>query len=83
LELTSQTVQDIEAALRRLEAAELGACSDCRSRISGARLRALPFAALCRGCQEKQDIAATSVAGGRTGGWKERLALAHIGSKGH
>jgi DnaK suppressor protein len=83
LGLASQTVQDIEAALRRLEAGELGACSDCGSRISGARLRALPFAALCRGCQEKQDIAATSVAGWGTGGWKERLALAHIGSKGH
>jgi RNA polymerase-binding transcription factor DksA len=83
LELTSQTVQDIEAALRRLEAGAFGACSDCRSRISGARLRALPFAALCRGCQEKQEIAATSVAGWGTAAWKDRLASTHIGSRGH
>ena len=52
LELTSQTVQRIETALQRLEAGEFGTCSDCRCRLSDARLRALPFAALCLACQE-------------------------------
>ena len=60
LELTSQTVQGIETALRRVDAGEYGTCSDCRSRISSARLRALPFADRCRGCQEQRDIAAFS-----------------------
>lgn len=60
LELTSQTVQGIETALRRAEAGEYGTCSDCRSRISSARLRALPFAERCRGCQEKRDRQARS-----------------------
>jgi DnaK suppressor protein len=65
LELTSRTVQGIETALQRLAAGEFGACSGCRCRISDARLRALPFAALCLACQERHDIAA---------GWRERVS---------
>ena len=70
LELTSRAVQGIETALRRLEAGELGRCSDCRCRISGARLLALPFAALCLTCQEKRDTAAA---------WKERVVSTRNG----
>jgi DnaK suppressor protein len=54
LELTSRTVHGIETALQRLETGQLGACSDCRCRISDARQRALPFAALCLACEERQ-----------------------------
>jgi RNA polymerase-binding transcription factor DksA len=74
LELTSRTLQGIETALQRLEAGEFGTCSDCRCRISNARLRALPFAALCFACQERHDIAA---------GWKERVASARSRSRAH
>ena len=74
LELTSRTLRAIETALQRLEAGEFGTCPDCRSRIPNARLRALPFAALCLACQERHDIAA---------GWKERVASARTGSLGH
>jgi DnaK suppressor protein len=70
LELTSRTVQGIETALQRLEAGELGTCSDCRCRISDARLRALPFAALCLTCQERHDL---------TTGWGERVATSRNG----
>ena len=70
LELTSRTVQGIETALQRLEAGELGTCSDCRCRISDARLRALPFAALCLACQERHDL---------TTGWGERVATTRNG----
>jgi RNA polymerase-binding transcription factor DksA len=73
LELTSRTVQGIEAALQRLEAGELGACSDCRCRISDARRRAQPFAALCLACQRRHDLAV---------GWRERGVSAHTGSIG-
>ena len=73
LELTSRTVQGIEAALQRLEAGEFGTCSVCRCRISDGRLRALPSAALCLACQDSQDIAA---------GWRERVASARTGSRG-
>jgi DnaK suppressor protein len=74
LELTSRTVRGIETALQRLEAGKFGACSDCRCRISDARLRALPFAALCLACQERHDIAV---------GWKERVASARGRSLAH
>jgi RNA polymerase-binding transcription factor len=55
LQLTSQTVQGIEAALRRLEAGTFGMCTECRAWIPDARLRAVPFAVLCLACQEKND----------------------------
>ncbi len=55
LALTSQSVQGIEAALRRLDDGDFGTCSDCRGEIGGARLRAQPYATLCLACQEKQD----------------------------
>jgi DnaK suppressor protein len=55
LQLTSRTVQGIEAALQRLETGVFGTCFDCRGRISSARLRALPFAAMCLACQQRQD----------------------------
>ena len=58
LELTCQTVQGIETALQRLEVGEFGTCSDCQCRIAPVRLRAMPFAALCLACQEKEDGAA-------------------------
>jgi len=74
LELTSRTVQGIETALQRLEAGGFDTCYDCRCRISDARLRALPFAALCLVCQERHDIAA---------GWRERVASARTRSLGH
>jgi RNA polymerase-binding transcription factor DksA len=56
LELTSRTVQGIETALQRLETGTFGTCADCWCRISGPRLRALPFAALCLACQAKHDL---------------------------
>ena len=60
LELTSRRVQGIEAALQRLEAGEFGTCLHCRRQISGFRLRAVPFAALCLACQERQDAPAVA-----------------------
>ena len=73
LALTSRTVQGIETALQRVEAGEFGACSDCRCRISDARLRALPFADLCHACQERSDMAA---------GWRGHVAPVRSGSLG-
>jgi RNA polymerase-binding transcription factor DksA len=73
LELTSRTVQGIETALQRLATGEFGACSDCRCKISDARLRAQPFAALCHACQERRDMAA---------GWRGRVASARTGPLG-
>ena len=55
LGLCARTVQSLEIAMRRLDAGTYGTCLDCRSRIEAARLRAVPFAVLCRGCQEQQE----------------------------
>ena len=79
LELTSQTLQGIETALQRLAAGKFGTCSDCRRRISDARLRALPFAALCLACQETHDIAAGAAARQATAGPTEPVWLTRIG----
>jgi RNA polymerase-binding transcription factor len=68
LELTSRNVQGIEAALQRLEAGVFGTCFDCRGRISSARLRALPFAALCLACQQRQDAHGVAPTAGGPGG---------------
>ena len=70
LQLTSETVKGIETAIQRLEAGEFGTCSECRGRIGAARLKALPFAALCLGCQERADMAAAATASQATDGWK-------------
>ena len=83
LALTSRTVQGIETALQRMEAGEFGTCSDCRCRISDARLRALPFAALCLACQQKHDTAAGLAASRTAADWKERVGFMSIGSGGH
>lgn len=52
MEMKSETLRQIDAALRRLEAGSYGACVDCDSEIAEARLKALPFAVLCRDCQQ-------------------------------
>ena len=55
LGLTARTVQSIETALRRFDAGTYGVCLECGNPVEPARLRALPFAGLCRGCQELHD----------------------------
>ena len=83
LELTSKTLQGIETALQRLATGDLGTCSDCRSRISDVRLQALPFAALCLACQDRQDTTGVTAAGHGTGGWNQHVAPGRNGSNGH
>ena len=55
VEITSRTLQGIEDALGRLESGTYGRCSDCGAEIPAARLRAIPSAVRCRGCQELID----------------------------
>jgi RNA polymerase-binding transcription factor DksA len=44
-------LRDIEAALRRIQRGSYGRCPRCGRTISVERLRALPMALLCGGCQ--------------------------------
>jgi RNA polymerase-binding transcription factor DksA len=62
VEITSRTLQDIEGALERLESGTYGRCTDCGAEIPVARLRAMPSAVRCRGCQELADAGRTVLA---------------------
>lgn len=48
--LARQRLEDVEAAIRRLEAGSYGACRTCRRPIPRARLDALPEATQCVSC---------------------------------
>ena len=45
----------IDAALGRIESGTFGACTSCGESISEKRLKALPFAKICMGCNEEQN----------------------------
>jgi DnaK suppressor protein len=51
VEMQAQTLDNITAALARLDAGDYGTCVECEQDIPERRLRALPFAAKCLACQ--------------------------------
>lgn len=51
----SAELDQIEAALQRIEAGTYGQCLDCGIQIPAARLHAAPEAARCVPCQEKTE----------------------------
>jgi RNA polymerase-binding protein DksA len=55
LEMKTETWRRIDEALQRLEDGTYGVCIECEAEISAARLEALPFAELCRDCQEAAE----------------------------
>lgn len=48
-------LEEIYAAYRRLEAGTFGICEACDDAVPLARLRAMPAARLCVGCQGRQE----------------------------
>jgi RNA polymerase-binding protein DksA len=46
------TLEQVEAALQRLDEGTYGRCSQCGEKISPERLAVLPYADLCMDCQE-------------------------------
>ncbi|MCG8377278.1 MAG: TraR/DksA family transcriptional regulator [Chlorobiales bacterium] len=48
-------INEIEAALKRIEQGEYGICEECGEDIPEARLRLFPAAEFCVGCQEEHD----------------------------
>lgn len=57
IQMKSETLNKIDAALRRLEEGTYGNCFECGEEISEARLRALPFAVRCKDCEEARETA--------------------------
>ena len=57
IQMKAETLNKIDAALRRLEEGTYGDCFECGEEISEARLRALPFAVRCKDCEEARETA--------------------------
>jgi DnaK suppressor protein len=64
--LASQTLIQVQDALRRLEDGTYGKCIACGRPIEAARLEAIPWAPYCLEDQEKQEKAAHVPQGGST-----------------
>ncbi len=54
-EKESWLVRKIKQALERIDSGSYGYCQECGEKIARARLEALPWADLCRSCQEKLE----------------------------
>lgn len=52
MEMKSATLAKIDEALVRLQQGSYGVCEECGEALPEARLLAIPFAILCRECQE-------------------------------
>jgi DnaK suppressor protein len=57
IQMKSETLNKVDAALRRLEEETYGNCFECGDEITEARLRALPFAVRCKDCEEARETA--------------------------
>ncbi len=68
-EKDTELLRQVEAALERIKDGSFGECSSCGEPIAPARLRAVPWAALCRDCQAlaEEERAAAAVACGGLG----------------
>ena len=54
-----ETLEQIEAALARIEAGSYGRCEKCGEEIPAVRLEAIPYATFCVHCasrQEREDL---------------------------
>ncbi len=56
---TQHLLTQVNEALARIDAGTYGICTNCGRPIPVARLRALPYAALCIDCQAKSETSAT------------------------
>ena len=75
MQMKSETLAKIDEALRRLERGSYGACAECAEPISEARLKALPFADLCRACQEESELRAAEERDARVAGARLQAEL--------
>ena len=57
IQIKAETLNKIDAALRRLNEDTYGVCFECGDEIAERRLRAVPFAVRCKGCEEARETA--------------------------
>jgi DnaK suppressor protein len=55
MEMKAQTLIRIDEALQRLDQGTYGVCIECEAEIAEARLKAVPFAARCLECQQREE----------------------------
>ena len=55
LESDNDTLDQIEAAIERIEDGSYGLCEECGGKIPKSRLEAIPYAALCVCCASQQE----------------------------
>ncbi|GIW87265.1 MAG: hypothetical protein KatS3mg108_1589 [Isosphaeraceae bacterium] len=55
IESEEETLEEIGAALRRLDAGTYGICEDCGQPIARPRLQALPYTRYCIECARKRE----------------------------
>ena len=52
IQMKAEMVKKVDAALQRIDEGTYGQCLECGGQIAQPRLRALPFAARCKDCEE-------------------------------
>jgi len=57
LQMQSEALVQVDAALARLDSDEYGLCVECEREIATQRLSALPFAVRCQGCEGNREQA--------------------------
>ena len=77
MEMKSETLRRIDDAIHRLEDGSYGACAECHNDIPAARLRALPFAELCRDCQQARETSEAEAREAQEGGHRGERTLEH------
>jgi RNA polymerase-binding transcription factor DksA len=55
IQMKTETLNQIDTALRRLQEDTYGDCDECHGEITEARLLALPFATRCKHCEERRE----------------------------
>jgi DnaK suppressor protein len=55
LDAQRENIAKIDLALKKLNEGNYGFCEECGEEISVERLRVIPFALLCRDCQEMKE----------------------------
>jgi DnaK suppressor protein len=71
LQLKTETLEQIEDALARLDKRSYGHCLECGGEISRQRLASMPFAVRCTPCEEAREVA---VRGERSGTRRDELS---------
>jgi len=59
VQMTHETLGNIDAALARLHEGRYGRCLECGDDITSSRLRALPFAVRCLDCEDAREADAS------------------------